>query len=694
MIAINNLAPFGTISYVPPPPVAVELTADLINLHIINSVIINSTITTAVKTMLLSIVGNSNVSKTAKSKLSTFAGFSATTLNTITFTPANVSLDKLTFYVIFRLPYTNTSLDYEDIADGQTSTTMQTNAWGKYANHIRNLTGSGIKKINSAGEQVNASGKPVDNNDVEIDGWHSEKAYTYLGLDPFSVNVTVPAGCYSRTTERAMLFGQNTDQPNGSNPSLPITKIPLYFFLLAKVENPYNTTYWLKSDKDSQTISRIPHWPSGITQKKYRRHFVKTTSTLTIASGTYPLIKEGNSVYFNLDQPNPAPDAKIYITAINTDVLSSEGLQLTDANKVEKNGEGLIAIWETKYDYPVMVNNSGLTFGMGVDIGATFNGFYSIKFNITFGGSGTFRLYSGGKRTPAISTTGLTCNSLEASIATLLGIAISKVTIKDANNGNNGVPNKITILRQNDDNDMAYNHMIYAYDLTNSLTVTLTPAEENDRWEDNSSTVKDGWFYLNKLLNYSFNNTPATDDAWLNELGLTASEKTTLVKLLKKCMGCRSKSSYHIWNENKAIFKKLEIKSYVQNLRATYHKFFIPRFYDLKRELSDGTFLDNGRKVQNNVVSEKGRDSVQYLLNDVSLKAKPNQAELFAIVLLNYNFPSKYRSKRSELIKAINEHSISKLKATMAGLSKDRKNALNDFLTSDVINKIYHGIND
>lgn len=170
MIVINNLAPFGTISYVPPPPVAVELTADLINLHIINSVIINSTITTAVKTMLLSIVGNSNVSKTAKSKLATFVGFSATTVNSITFTAANVSLDKLTFYVIFRLPYTNTALVYEDIVDGQTSTTIQTNTWGKYANHIRNLTGSGIKKINSAGEQVNANNKPIDNNNNEIDG--------------------------------------------------------------------------------------------------------------------------------------------------------------------------------------------------------------------------------------------------------------------------------------------------------------------------------------------------------------------------------------------------------------------------------------------------------------------------------------------------------------------------------------------
>jgi hypothetical protein len=681
----NATTAFDNLTYSPPPP-NIDLTATLIN-SIPTTGIINNTITTAVKTMLLSIIGNTNVNLSAKTELAMYVGFTTNTAvipNTVNFNSANVSLDKLTFYIIFRLPYTNISLTYEDIDNGLTSSSLPSNptTWGKYANYIRSLIDSGIKKINSAGEQVNANGKPIDDNEVEIDGWHNENAYSYLGLDPFSTNVTVPPGCYSRTTERAMLFGQNTDQPNGTNPSLPITKIPVYFFLLAKVENPYNTVYWLKNDKDSQTISRIPHWPSSIREKKYRKHFVKTTSTLTIANGTYNLVKEGNNIYFNLEQPNPTPVAKIYITAINADTLLSEGLQLTDADKVEKTVEGLIAIWETKYDYPVMVNNSGLTFGMGVDIGATFNGFYSIKFNVTFVGSGTFRLYSGGKRTPAISNTGLTCNSLEASIATLLGIAVGRVTIKDANNGNNGVPNKITILRQNDGNDMAYNHMIYAYDLTNSLTVTLTPIGEDDRWEDNSSAVKDGWFYLNKLLNYSFNNAPATDDAWLDELSLNAAEKTTLVKLLKKCMGCRSKSSYHIWNENKAIFKKLEIKSYVQNLRATYHKFFIPRFYNLKRELSDGTF------------SEQGKDSVQYLLNHASLKAKPNQAELFAIVLLSYNFPSKYRSNHSELIKAINEHSISKLKVTMAGLSKDRKNALNSFLTADVIDKIYHGISN
>lgn len=690
MIAINDLVPFGVLSYVSPPQPELELTSDVINLHLTASAIINTTITTAVKTMLLSILGNTNVSKATRSKIAYYTGFSVNTTSTIIFTSANVSLDKLTFYVIFKLPYTNTALTYEDIDNGSTISTIQTSptAWGKYANYIRSLTGSGIKKINSAGEQVNNSGIPVNDSNESLEGWHNEKAYTFLGENPFNGTYTIPSGCYTAQNERLMLFGQNEDTPNGANPILDITKIPLYFYLLAKVENPYSNSFWLNSNKNSPLISRIPHWPSGISTKKYRRHFVKKTTSspgITIPNGIYNLVKESNNIYFIVNTSNPNTATKIYIEPISTNSISYEGLILGEADKVEKTDDGLIAIWETKYDYPIMVNNSGLTIGMGVDMGATFSGFYSIKFDIDFNGSGSFRLYSGGRRSNVINNNGLTCGSLKTIITNLINVSSDKITVKDANSLTIGVPNKITILRSNDSNDYAYNHKIYAYDLTGGLIVTFTPSEEDDRWENNTSVLKDSWFYLNKLLNYSFSNNPNTDDYWLDQLGLSVSEKDVLKKLLKKCLGCRSKSSYHIWDENKVIFKKLEIKSYVRNLRATYHKFFIPRFYNLKRPLSDGTLLFNGTQ---------GKDSVEYLLNSSKLKTKPNQAELFAIVLLNYNYPAKYRSNLSSLIDAINQHSISKLKATMSGLSKDRKVALNNFISATVKSKLYHGIDD
>jgi len=693
MIAINNTAAFAELEFDSPPVSNVDLTADKINEHLTGSAIINSSITTAVKTMLLSIIENLNIDANIKSKIASFAGFSVNTTvtpNVVIFNSTKVSLDKLTFYIIFRLPYTKKGLTYEDIGDGLTSSSLTSNptSWGKYANYIRSLSGSGIKKINSAGEQVDSNGKAIDDNGNVIEGWYSEKAYSYLGQNPFNGTYTIPPGCYQASTERAMLFGQNTDQPNGTNPSLEITKIPLYFYLLAKVENPYGNAYWLKSNKDSLTISRIPHWPATIGTKKYRRHFVKRTSSspsIAIPNATYSLNNDANGTYFFVAQPAPSPKAKIYIEAISNDTFTYEGLNVNSANKVEKNDNGLIAIWEDKYSNPSLSNNSGLTIGMGVDMGATFNGFYTIKFNITFSGSGSFRLYSGDRRSSLINTTGLTCSSLKATIVSLTDTQSDKVTVRDSENKTIGVPNKISIVRQYGSNNQAYNHKIYAYDISSGLSITMTESQEENRWEENSSVVNDGWFYFNKLLNFSFSNNPTTDQYWLDQLSLSNTEKTKLLGLLKKVFGCRSKASYHIWHENKSLFKKLELKSYTMNLRATYHKFFVPRFYDKQRTLANGSLAFNGTS---------GKDTVAYLLDHPNLKTKPNQAELFAIVLLNYNYPAAYRAKLNALIDAINEHSIPKLKATLAKMSQDRKDALNNFISANVKSKLYHGIED
>lgn len=690
MIATNNTGAFAEIEFEAPPAAKIELTPDNINNLLTGSALINPTITAAVKTMLLSIIDNSNVSKTEKDKIATYAGFKINATNNTVELSGTLSLDKLTFYVIFRLPYTNAKLTYEDIGDGLTSSTLAATptTWGKYANYIRTLSGSGIRKINSAGEQVDNTGKAVNDNGDVIEGWYNEKAYSFLGQNPYNGTYTIPAGCYSATTERAMLFGQNTDQPNGANPILDITKIPLYFYLLAKVENPYSNAYWLKSDKDSQTISRIPHWPAAIKTKNYRRHFVKRTSSspsISITNATYSLNNDTNGTYFLVDQSAPTPKAKIYIEPISNDTLTYEGLNLNSADKVEKNNQGLIAIWEEKYTDPLLSNNSGLTIGMGVDMGATFNGFYTIKFNISFSGSGAFRLYSGDQQSDLINTSGLTCSSLTKIIADITDVESGKITITDSNGHKTGTPNHISILRQYGSNNKAYNHKIYAYDISSGLTITMTSSIEEDRWEENSSVVNDGWYYFNKLLSYSFSNSPSTDDYWINQLNLTSMEKDKLRSLLKKSFGCRSKAGYHIWNENKALFKKLELKSYTMNLRATYHKFFVPRFYDKQRTLANGAMAYNGNS---------GKDSVKYLLDHPDLKTKPNQAELFAIVLLNYNFPSEYRKKQTNLIKAINQHSIPLLKATLSKMSQDRKDALNNFISSTVKSKLYHGIVD
>lgn len=696
MIAITNVAALLAIPS-DDPPQNVELTATVIDSKITGAVVIDATITTALNTMLKSIIGNSDVTTIAKNKIAEYSGFSVDS----SFDKNNVSLDKLTFYVMFRLPYTHKDLTYEDIGDGNTANTIGSNptAWGKYANHIRAMSGSDLKKINSAGEQVNSQGKPVDDNDDEIDDWYSEKAYNYLGEKPFSnETLTVPSGLNSTATEKAMMFGQNDEDANGTGVSaLDITKIPIYFYRLSVVENPYHKVYWLNNDKDHIAISRLLHWPAKVISNDYLKHFVKISSNednATVSNGTHDLEQDDTGSYVKVGTK------KVYFIPLDNASVDYDGVKLKDANKLVKNSDGYLAMWESVQDQPKFNNNSGLTFGMGVDLGATFRGFYEIEINISFSGTGTFRLYSGSKRSSELSTA-ISAKDLKTALLDLLDLKywkyLTRVTVKDSTGKNQGhqsvgTPAKITILRQSSQDSRsstqkAYNHRIYVSDTSSGVSVSLTPDDEGERWKVASGRENEEEYFMNRILNYSFTNDPGSDDEyWLSQIDDVKDDddKQDELKLaLKKAFGCRSKSGYNNWHQKKDLIKKIELKSYVRNLRAIYHKFFIDRFYNKKRKLKNNSELPNGTS---------GQFSVQYLLD--KLEVEPNQAELFAIVLLNYNDPNKYRSRHSDLIKAINEHSITKIKNAIKGLDDGRINALNSFIGPSVKSKLYHGLDD
>ena len=697
-IAITDTSGYTNVPKIT-PPINIDLTVSIVEQKITGSVIKNQTITSAVKEMLVSILENVNLTATAKNKLAEYSGFAINeTTKQIEFDSNKVTLDKLTFYVIFRLPYTNgTFFIYENIGNGDTTSIIPANpnTWGKYANYIRSLTGSGLKKINSAGEQVNNQGKPVDDNDNVIENWCSEKAYNYLGEEPFNGTYSIPAGLNSSAVEKAMLFGQNNEQPNAQGEvPLEFTKIPLYFYLLAKIENKYENDFWLRKDYNSKHISRIPHWPNEPNQKNYRKHFVKIKGNETDDSITEKCnILKDNGGHYIKDKT----DKKIYIEPICAQALSFEGINLDTANELEKTTNGLLAIWNSDsngkkiyYDHPIFGSNqnSGLTIGMGVDFGAGYNGIYEIQINISLSGTGTFRLYYGASKTQPININ-VTCKQLKGEIAKLLDIQPVKIKIFDSSNKENSEqsPVKITITRKYDAvNNRAYNHMIYAYNIDSTATVTLTPANESDRWKEISDSINDDWYYFNRFMNYSFTNGENGEPAeyyWLSQLNLSSQEQEAAKKTLKKSIGCRSKSGYHVFHENKELLKKLELKSYVRNLRATYHKIFIPRYYELTRPIKNGT-ADNA-----------ANQTIQYLLNRPALKTKPNQAELFAIALWNYNYPATYTRKIPDLITAINEHSMKKLNAVLNDAQGPRKEALKAFTDRDAVkSKLYHGLDD
>lgn len=696
MIAITDPSVYLSVDYTAPTE-NIDLTEAVVNQHLTGSAIINSTITNAVKAMLVSILGNNNIETSAKTKLAKYAGFSLNTSvspSTIEFDGNNASLDKLTFYVIFRLPYTHNNLTYDDIGNGDTSDTISGNptSWGKYANYIRTLTGSGIKKINSAGEQVNNNGEPIDDNDNSIQGWYKKDAYEYLNVKdylssgepkPFETGYQIPSGLYTENQEYNLFYGNSV-------------KIPIYFYLLSHTENRYSPANWLNTNTDSVFISRVPHWPSNISGGNRIQHFMKTVNPSDMEVFTedtsYMLHDDSNGYFIYVDLQ------KIYIEPIDVDALAANFLELDKVLTIQYIDSNLFAVWDI-YENRILNLLSGLTLGMGIDLGASFGSYYVIEFDILISGTGNFQLFYGNKKSQFLNHD-ISNQQLKSTIAKLIDkINYNKVdlTIINITGGK-----KVSIVRDTQKwskrNIETYNHKLYIGSTQGQIQVSITPAQDIQRWIPITNTINESWYLFSNLLDYSFSLTPTLPSGggpyyedpdtnetyfWLNNdaLELTQLEKERLLLIFKKSFGNRKNGGIDLWEINKNLIKKLELKSYVLNMAASYD-YFQQRFYN------KNAIVRNGQLSRNYPVGS----TIEELLSDSSLKTKPNQVELLAMSLYIYvSGGQEFLNKKSGFIEAINKHSFQKLKTTVSSMDKNRIKVIQKFYES-VKSKLYHDL--
>lgn len=177
----------------------------------------NAAITTKVKALLTDIVVNKKVDdKDALSRLATYAGLYIDDNETVQFKSDNASLDKLTFYIIFRLPYSAKGVEYE--APLPVSSSLPSSGikkWGKHANYIRTIPGSGLKKLNQAGIDYDTLG----------DYYTTEAGYNSIGALDNSID--------GSNSYKSLLFDHSNDY----------NKIPASFFMMSQDENPYVDFY-------------------------------------------------------------------------------------------------------------------------------------------------------------------------------------------------------------------------------------------------------------------------------------------------------------------------------------------------------------------------------------------------------------------------------------------------------------------
>ena len=725
MIIITDTSAFASLTHSPPQP-NINLTTTHIN-SIPASGIINSTITSEVKIMLNSIVSNTNVSLAAKSKIAAYAGFSTNTNvtpNTVYFNTANVSLDKLTFYIIFRLPFTNTALTYEDIGIGLTSSslTAKPTSWGMYANYIRSLSGSGIKKINSSGVDF----------DLADDYFTTKDGYLSIGA--------------LLNTDGYTEYETNLFDNSNNN-----FKIPPSFFRLTQDENAYITTY-----KNKQY--RRPHWPVEVSNDHkidkvvkriyYEREIIGNRinvvgSTETVigpvvitdfsnlyreyisveTNGNYFISSGGKHYHFSLkdsldtDFTLTGAEVLFYHGTTDTEVKASHSgpfrliARKPDPEK-DTNGNALetginlnTRVYNDTRKYLIEMykdvdkyNGSGLTFGVGIDIGGAFTKSYQrkITYRINFLNSVTnYKLGLARKVSSNISySTDMTTVLKNAVIELLKGHLIDSTgqgyqRLLECNyNSTTKQSNPVTITKIN---NLEYLININAppaflnpndiYSRTTDVTILNLTLSNPER-----EVFIEAWSKIKKIFLKSFNITIPTfantslENDWLNNnmqcyelAGITnSSDQLKLQNIIKGLFGVRGGMCWVQFRNNFHLIRKFQFglaQYYVYHIRTVYNDFYLESYYN------------------------KAMNTLKGGINGTEIKVKLNEVEKYLLASIQYNQGSI--NKWNKLLRVVvNSHDIAKLKEianSVAWGDDNRSSRINNFINSSK-SKLYHDV--
>ncbi len=659
---------------------SISTTTAYLNLNINTNLIgtiINSTITdlikdtlddvkTTIDALIISKPGSKSGLIRAKSKVAELAGFYSSS-NTLSWDATKVELDKLTFYVMFRLPYKDSGLNTKYTNPLGVSGT----SWSVMGNNIRGASGSGLKKLNQAGEQVNSSGVHCDNAGNDISSYSGQNAFDYYIIN-------------NRNEPETKVW---KDLHYGSaelNQQAVIKAKPIYYLITILTENnpgnykraihfPNNLVGDFDMDNKPNNINDLPK----PVYKKRRIKLIDGENQIVqpLTGSTFSIISNKKTVVETLGSTPRTLNVKLYYSGyedINLERFELENL------KIERGVEnGQPAVFATYYSpFPGKLrmfekiatpNLSGLTFGFGFDIGASQpNGyFYEIELDILKlnNVTGDFKLHYGSSLSDSISFNSSN-EELKTKILSLLElkeisnykiIAISAIT-------NSGVSNytagwRVKIQRRfvpppgyiNQPNSKSkpkihrvfrvYEHNIFYYPHDGDFAqnkIKILPEKEWDRWKVRSKAVT----IYNKFetkINKIFGPDPAAPNDpldWLkpsrHHIGFS---KSDFIKDIRYAFGIQAGPAatlfYNI-NDRLMLFQMPDFNTNYPNYYT--HIFSVDYF-------------------------QKAKESI-----DASLHDRMNLAEKFVMVMIQYQGPmTKGKRKALALESAIRTKSVNKL---------------------------------
>lgn len=574
-----------------------------------------------------------------------------------------------------------------------------THSWSYRSNEIRNCLS--LKRLNEAGESVMKFGddwflvdssdnqlgastfNSVTNYDNVVEGLsvYKEIGYEYLGIDvdtifTFTTPTTNPPFT-SAADEKVKLFDATAEY----------NKIPPYFFLVSLIELPFNSRYWFNTKRDyiyksqSYGFYRGIYIPSNPSTSVKSRHLIRFTTALGAFDPTgKTILQDGTNYYVN-------EGTNYYLQLAGGDSLTFEGtnflnstLTLTGAI-VGKVSPNYYAEFSHYIDY-THDNNSGMTTGMGMDLGTSMHGIYSINFSIQVNtaATGSFKLSQGSKISSSINYNAVTTSLIMNAIVDLLDQnAVISVADEDRDlvtvKKDGAVSNKYNIQIKREKR-AAYMQRIFCCnaDLTANTEITFIYSPSADEgWAERDSIIDSEYYILIRTLNHSYNNSPPSDDYWLTSNtydavnrpnGMNATEKIDFLKYFKLILGCNRGKGYSVFLQHRGLIEKFEYNSYIQHMRANYNEFFLNRYYYPTYSVPD--IAD----PQKNAYNIQG-----LIVNDQRIRTKLNQGELYFLSNIGFNLPSRLSSKQAVYIDLINRHDwIGLIELTRSlGLSSDRR---------------------
>ncbi|XXF74946.1 hypothetical protein P2318_17895 [Myxococcaceae bacterium GXIMD 01537] len=478
-------------------------------------------------------------------------------------------------------------------------------SWSYRANLLRQA--AGLKRLNAAGDEVDGTGT------AETD-FTTEAGYNKLGL-------SFASGDYATLKNSEGLF----DTTGATADEREHKRIRFSTFMVAMEENPrFPTASWQKNAK--------PHFPAAVVSKTMERRDLTTTppplqalaeqdilqdatgpyawepalpvtvtvagsvTTLTFAAdhrlnagdelellvggtslGAFPVATVAPRTVTLRNVPAPASWAgaqarrRVRLAVKCADGTSIKGLRL----KKDKTGYHI----ETGLPVgAVMDNASGVTMGMGLDLGAGFEAgvtsTYQIELTASSPPAGEFTLYYGNEALAGIpysASAVALAEKLKASpdLAAVLERGLLKVT-KAGNRWTLTIKNATYRV-----DERARSIFLQRFSTGGNAQLRIVGGNPDDA-ADSTGRFAEDWTNFERVMNHS-HAYGTTGDGWLG--GLPEADRPLFKALARKCFGVQQGGAWVLRQRNKALFDAFAIPDWVRHLRAVQAFIMVPKYH-------------------------------------------------------------------------------------------------------------------